>query len=167
MEASDKGKWHVKTRLEKYKGDFKDSHEVEAKGIEPYEVIEAEGNLLLNEGINALWTLTCGGSETVFNNANARIGVGDSNVAADPAQTGLQGTNTAFAGMDSGYPTFGTAQKAVFKSTFGGAVANFAWNEWTVDNGATANKNLNRKVQSFGTKTSGETWILTVELSIS
>jgi hypothetical protein len=43
-----------------------------------------------------------------------------------------------------------------------------SWNEWTVANGSSDTAvNLNRKVESLGTKTSGATWVLQVELSIS
>jgi len=126
------------------------------------------GNVFLNEGINLIWTAVCGGSFTPFNSANAYIGVGDGTEAADPTQTGLRGTNKYYKGMDTGYPTFGTGQKATFRSTFGGTEANFAWNEWTVANGpGDGYVNINRKVEALGTKTSGATWILTVELSIS
>ena len=40
-----------------------------------FEEVEINGNILLNEGINSIWTLVAGGSETAFNNANARIGL--------------------------------------------------------------------------------------------
>jgi len=135
-------------------------------GEKPYEILGFQGNMALNEGINALWTLVCGGSETPFNNANARIGVGDGTATEDPTQTGLQGVNKYFKGMDSGYPTFGTAQKATWRSTFGPDEANFEWNEITVVNGPddTA-KNLNRKVQAMGTKASGTVWIATLEIT--
>ncbi|MDW8086323.1 MAG: hypothetical protein RMI45_08840, partial [Ignisphaera sp.] len=39
------------------------------------------GNILLNEGINLLWTLACGGSGTPWSSANAYIGVGDGTTA--------------------------------------------------------------------------------------
>jgi hypothetical protein len=56
----------------------------------------------------------------------------------------------------------------IFRSTFGTAEANFTWAEWTVANGNSDTAvNLNRKVESLGTKTSGATWVLQVELSIS
>ena len=43
-----------------------------------------------------------------------------------------------------------------------------SWNEWTVANGDTDDAiNLNRKVESLGTKAEGTTWIFTVELSLS
>lgn len=125
-------------------------------------------NLLLNEGINALWTLVAGGSETPYNNANARLGVGDSTTAAAATQTGLQAaTNFLFKAMDASFPTAGTAQKITFRSTFGSSEANFAWQEFSADNGNTANKNLNRLVSAQGTKTSGQTWQLTLDITLS
>ncbi len=126
------------------------------------------GNLLLNEGINALWTLVAGGSETAFNNANARLGVGDSSTAEDASQTDLQAaTNKTYKAMDASYPAYGTSQKITFRSTFGASDANYAWNEFTVDNGGTALKNLNRKVSAQGTKTSGQAWQLTLDITLS
>ncbi len=126
------------------------------------------GNLLLNEGINALWTLVAGGSETAFNNANARLGVGDSSAAEAATQTDLQAAvNKLYKAMDATYPTYGTSQKITFRSTFAGADANWAWNEFTADNGGTALKNLNRKVSAQGTKTSGQSWQLTLEITLS
>ena len=134
----------------------------------PYEVKEFEGNIFLNEGINTIWTLVCGGSATPFNSTNAYTGVGDGTTAESATQTGLQGTNKTYKPMDSGYPTYGSNQQAIFRSTYGSEDANYAWNEFTVANGSSDTAmNLNRKVQSSGTKASGTTWILTVTLSIS
>lgn len=125
-------------------------------------------NVFLNEGINTIWNLvTAQGGETNYSNANARIGVGDSTVAASATQTGLQGTSTAFKAMDTGYPTAGSSQQAVFRGTFADADAVFAWNEETVDNGATPNKNLCRKVTALGTKPNNETWVLRGTLVLS
>jgi hypothetical protein len=68
--------------------------------------------------------------------------------------------------MDSGCPTFGTAQKATWRATFGPDEANFAWNEITVVNGPDDTAvNLNRKVQAMGTKASGTVWIATLEIT--
>jgi hypothetical protein len=136
--------------------------------IRPFAVSEFAGNLMLNEGINALWTLVAGGSETAYNNTNARCGVGDSSVAESATQTDLQAaTNKLYKAQNTGFPTFGSSQQIVFKCDFAGAEANFAWNEFTVDNGATAAKNLNRKVSAQGTKTSGQTWTLTLTITLS
>jgi len=172
MGLEEKGALKARLSIAKFKGDFKSEAEAKEKGVEPYEVDEETfemplEDVFLNEGINAIWTLVCGGTETAFNNANARVGVGNSNAAESPTHTGLQGTSTAFAAMESGYPTFGSGQKATFKGTFASGQGEFAWEEFTVDNGATPNKNLHRKVTSKGTKPSGETWILTIELSLS
>jgi len=128
-----------------------------------------EGNLTLNEGINELYTILCSAGGTKFDNTNARIGVGDSSTAADATQTGLQATtNKLYKAMDSGWPTFGSAQKATWRSTFASGDANFTWNEITVANGnSDAAKNLNRKVQSMGPKTSDYTWIASLEHSLA
>lgn len=154
---SDQGKWHAVVTVHKY----------DAKG-RLFEIRRQEGNLLLNEGINCIWNIICGnGSETVYSNANARLGVGDSATAAQATDTGLLGTST-WKAMDATYPTSGTSQKATFKATFGPADANYAWNEWSIDNGSTPNKNLNRKAPAaLGTKNSPETWILTVDVTLA
>ena len=131
-------------------------------------VVWFSGNVLLNEGINLLWTLACGGSGTPWNAANAYIGVGDGTTAENAAQTGLQGTSKAYKVMDSGYPTYGTDQKAQWQSTFAGTEANFSWREITVANGSSdAAVNLNRKVQDLGTKASGTTWIAQLTITLT
>jgi hypothetical protein len=135
-------------------------------GERPVETLSFTGNLMLNEGLNLLWTLVCGGTGTPYSNANARIGVGDGTATESADQTGLQGTNKYFKGMDSGYPVYGSAQKATWRATFGTDEANFAWNEITVVNGPDDTYvNLNRKVQAMGTKASGSVWIATLEIT--
>jgi len=129
-----------------------------------------KGNLLLNEGINELFTLICGTGAVKWDNGNAYLGVGDSNTSESASQTGLQAaTNKLYKAMDTSYPTYGTSQKGTWKSTFGSADANFGWNEFSVSNtsGGDSGKNLNRKVSAQGTKTSGQTWELTLEVSLS
>jgi hypothetical protein len=164
------GLYKVRVTLDKYAEDITPyrgrEHEFYAR-FRPYETRKFERNALLNEGINAIWTLVCGGAGTAYSNANARIGVGDSDDEFDATDTDLQAAvNKTYKAMDVGYPVYGTDQKASFKASFGTDDANFAWKEWTVDNGSGAGKNLNRKVEALGTKTSG-TWALTVELSLS
>lgn len=142
--------------------------EEDYRANKPYEISSFEGNLLLNEGINELWTILCSSGGTKFDNSNAYLGVGDSTTAESPTQTGLLGTNKFYKAMDAGYPTYGTNQKATWKATFGATEANFAWNEFTVANGnSDAAKNLNRKVSSQGTKQSGQVWELTLEITLS
>lgn len=101
-----------------------------------------------------------GEAVTPFNNANARLGVGDSTAAFSSGQSDLQGTNTLRKGMDATFPQRSGAQLA-FKATFGGPDANFAWNEWAVFNAASGGQMLNRKVESLGTKAAGATWVFT------
>lgn len=195
-----------------------------------------EGNALLNEGINAMTTLICGGSETAFNNANADLGVGtatptslagtctftqwsaavtgsgtsfttalavgdwirattstvwyrvktitnNTNLVLEKAfeeatesgvtgyrtnvsLTDLQGT-VVYKAMDVGYPTFGSGQNMIFQSVFGSADANQAWENFGVRNGATAAKNLNLRYSSQGTKTSGQTWTLNLQIDLA
>jgi hypothetical protein len=133
---------------------------------EPFEVAEVRGNLLLNEGIGALLGLLTGAAETAYDNAGARLGVGDSSTAEDASQTGLQGANTLYKAMDTGYPSV-SGQTVTFRSVFDGTEANWDWNEFGVDNGASAGKNLNRKVSAQGTKASGQTWTLKLDITFS
>lgn len=135
---------------------------------EPYEVNTFQGNLLLNEGINQLWTILCSSGGTKYDNSHAYLGVGSSDTAADAGDEGLLGPSKAFRPMDSGYPTYGTNQKAVFRSTFGTSDANFDWNEFTVVNASSdTGANLNRKVSSQGTKSSGQIWELELTITLS
>jgi hypothetical protein len=154
--AGDKGRMKAHWRIEKYLGDFKQASEI-PKGLKPFEVKEFEYNLLLNEGINELWTLVCGTGATKFDNTNAYIGVGDSATAAVATDPDLNGSNKKYNAMDTSYPTYGSSQKATWKATFASADANFAWNEITVANGSSGSaKNLNHKIQAMGTKASGK-----------
>ncbi|MHB8104664.1 MAG: hypothetical protein ACYDG5_03900 [Dehalococcoidales bacterium] len=168
MERQDTAKWLCRFQLSKYQQDIEiyRGHEEEFPQLyQPYEVINGEGNCLLNSGIDEIWDLICGDSANHFNNAGAQIGVGDSNTAASATQTDLQAaTNKTYKGMDSGYP-MSTTQKATFKASFGASDANYAWNEWVVKQ-STSSKCLNRKVESLGTKTGG-TWTLQVDITLS
>jgi len=165
--------WHMKARLLKYHEDitpwaalgleklFHETHE-------PFDVVEMEGNLLLNAGIDEMWDLITGvvsGADHIFDNTAATIGVGDSATAAAAAQTDLQAaSNKTYKAMEGGYPT-STTQKVTFKSSFGSSDANYVWNEWVVKQ-ATSTICLNRKVESLGTKSSG-TWTLEVDITLS
>jgi len=114
--------------------------------------------------MDEIWNLACGyGSAVAYDNTNARIGVGDDDTAEDETHTGLQaGVNNNYQGMKAGYPkTPGAdamAQKAVFRSVFADGEAEFAWEEFVVDNGAARAKDMLRIVASKGTKGSGEEW---------
>ena len=125
-------------------------------------------NILLNGGINELWTILCSAGGDKFDNTNSYLGVGDDATAAAATQTGLLGT-AVYEGMDVSFPTFGTLQKATWQATFNGATANQDWNEFTLLNGsdpltATA---FNRLVSDQGTKISGQIWQLQLEITLS
>mgnify|MGYP001591079764 CR=1 FL=1 len=131
-----------------------------------YQVSTIQGNLLLNVGIAALFDLAITTGETKFDNANARIGVGDSAAAEAAAQTGLQAAvNTTYKAMAATYPSR-AAQTVTWQSVFASGDANYAWNEFTIDNG-TAAKSLNRKVSSQGTKVVGQVWTVNLQITLS
>lgn len=104
------------------------------------------------------------GQGTPFNNANARIGVGNGSNAFAVGQTDLQGASKFRKAMDSGYPTI-TPPVITFKSTFAQSEANFPWNEWGIFNADTGGVMLNRVVESNGTKQSNQTWVLEVAIT--
>lgn len=169
MENKDIAQWKCRYRLEKRDGDINACESLEERLVflentRPYEVIEGEGNCLLNTGIDEMWDLIVGDSANHFNNTSAQIGVGDSNTAASPTQTDLLGSNKTYKGMEATYPT-STSQKATFKASFGESDANYTWNEWVVKQSTSA-KCLNRKVDALGTK-SGGTWTLEVSITLS
>jgi len=134
-----------------------------------YEESIIKGNILLNEGINTIWTLVAGGSATPFNSSNSYLGVGDSTTSESPTQTGLQATtNKLYKAVDSGYPIYGANEEIIFITTFNESEANFPWNEFTVANGNSDSAvNLNRKVSSQGTKISGQIWELALKIKLS
>jgi hypothetical protein len=157
---NERAKWQPRWKIEKFLNDE------DVLNNKPYEIDEWDGNVLLNEGITAMLTLIIGGAETAYSNANAELGVGNSSTAANSTQTDLQGASNEWNAMDASYPQV-SGQIVTFRSTFGSTEANFAWEEFSVRNGSVANKNLNRKVTSKGTKASGETWILTLTIELS
>jgi hypothetical protein len=151
-------------------------------GMDPDEITVVEGNLLVNEGIQLLIDLLIGSSSNTYNNANSFCGVGDTATAEAATQTELLATQNAanrfYKGMVASYPQrpgSNGAQSADWRSDFTSGEANFVWNEWTIARGATTASgsgflvgtvNLNRKVQSLGTKTTG-TWTLTGTVTVS
>lgn len=111
--------------------------------------------------------LSAGVGGTAFNNANSYIGVGDSTTAFAAAQTDLQAATNKFRkAMDATYPQV-AANVLTYRSTFGTSEANFAWQEWGVFNASAAGTMMNRKVESLGTKTSSQTWQLTVTITLA
>ena len=145
-----------------------------AKGLPPDDTITTEDNLLLNGGIQNLLDLLCGlGSVTVYG-TGSYIGVGTSTSAAAAGQAGLQAGTSArdYQAMESGFPDR-TDQTMTWKSVWGSAEGNFAWEEWSIRSassgtgGEDTGTALNRKVASLGTKASGSEWTLTVTITVS
>ena len=130
---------------------------------------EWDGNVGLNEGLAELIDLGFGlGSPTAFDTTNGYLGVGDSSTGENASQTGLQApTNKLYKIFDDTYPSR-TGQTVEARATFGTDEANFAWEEYTIANGSSDSAvNLNRKTASKGTKASGETWTLSVSVTLS
>lgn len=137
---------HSKWRIEKF---------WEGNQKEPFEVVEWEGNLGLDAGLDEAWDLICStGTPQAYNNVEAHLFVGTSTTAASSTQTGILAGGVA-KGMLSTYPTT-ASQDAVFKSSFASAEANIAWQEFVLDNSSAESKALVRKVSNQGTKTAGQ-----------
>lgn len=155
--------WHAHVRVEKYNeedGEFTPGESI------PYEVIERDGNILVNSGIGLLEDLLIGAGGTAFTNAVSAIGVGDSNTAAAAGQTDLQAaTNKTRKPMDATFPSR-SSQTITFKATFGTSDANYAWLEWGIFNNTSGGTMLNRKQENLGTKATG-TWVITATITIS
>ena len=122
-------------------------------------------NILLNGGINELWTILCSAGGTKYDNDNAWLFVGTDATPAEATQDELLGSPVGKA-VDDGFPTFGTDEKATWQSTFNGAEANQDWNEFALTNGETGIY-FNRLVSDQGTKISGQIWQLQLEITLS
>jgi hypothetical protein len=165
--------WHAHWRVDKRHGDAAELDLTPAEfraRVEPYEVVEFEGNAVPDIGGAAIWDLVTGeATYTAFDAANAKLGVGDSATAFDHADIDLKAAaNFLRKGMNGGYPTY-TDMVVTFQADFTGAEANYAWNEVGTFNDITpgAGQMLNRKVQVLGTKGAGSTWTLTLTITLS
>ena len=145
-----------------------------AKGLPPDDKITTEDNLLLNGGIQNLLDLLCDIGSVTDYGTGSYIGVGTSTTAATASQTGLQAGTSArdYQAMESTFPSR-ASQTMTWKSVWGSAEGNFAWEEWSIRSassgtgGESTGTALNRKVASLGTKASGSEWTLTVTITVS
>lgn len=162
MENLDCVKMEKRWTITKYKSRF------DFERGKPYAVSKFKGNVMLNEGLTVLQSLLVGSVGTPYSNANAYLGVGDSAVAEDATQTGLQAaTNKTYKPMETGYPTT-TGQTTTWRAVFGSTDANYDWNEFTIVNAADdTGDNLNRKTSTQGTKASGQVWTLDLSITFS
>jgi hypothetical protein len=131
----------------------------------PFEVIEGE-NLLLTVGATLLMDRLCGVTSTALDATNARICIGDSATAASAAQTDLQAATNKYRQVVDAAPSRSGATTQ-WVATIGTANGNFAWNEVGVSNAASGANLVNRIVQSFGTKTSAQTLVLTISATLA
>lgn len=162
--------WHVAWICEKWHKS--EDHE---KGLRPDETVVVQENLLVTGGIHIMLLRLIGDTNlTAFGSGTARIKVGNGTAAAASGDTDLAGGSTAEAAMDSGYPINPIPSPhttVTWRATFGSSEANFAWEEVAVKNNSGAVSGsvriLNRKVQSFGTKVSGATWTMTLQITIT
>jgi hypothetical protein len=164
MSVREKGKAIMQWTVEKFIA--KDAKEIEEKGIKPYEIVKGKPhNLVLHEGWIAVFYMIAGigSAKTAWNNANARLGVGDSATAPVDTQTGLQAaTNKFWKVMNATYPQQSGDHNLVFQSDFVSGEAEFEWLEETIVNAANdTGDNLCRQNTSLGTKPAGQTWRLT------
>lgn len=162
--AAETFRWDISVTVSRWA----DSAAFEA-GADPDSMDTYAGNQLLNNGIARLGSLLVGAGGTAFNAANSRIGVGNGTASVSAAQTDLQGASKYFKLVDSVSWSGSTGSWA---ATFGASDANFSWEEWGIDNGSTSGATvagplLNRKAVSMGTKSSGSTWTMTVNVTIS
>lgn len=146
-------------------------------GVAPFEVYELPGcNIILDAGWQLLMNGIAGSAVTKYSTTAGRIGGGISSTATAYTQTDLQAATGAANRqweMLSANPTVGSTHTAglVFAATFPTTDGNFAWAEFGVDQGTTAGTAasvatmLNRGLASPGTKTSAQTWNVTVTIT--
>ena len=153
----ERGVWHADWRIEKY-------HDGVVEGT-PDEVLEVEGNLLVNVGIVVMLNLLARNTGTAYtNSANAYLDAGSNATVADAGDTTLgttlqrkQATATV------------SAQTVTFQATFAAGEGTGTWEEVGVFNAAGVNAGdmLNHLVSSLGTKAAGSAWVLTLTITIS
>lgn len=149
-----------------------------ALGVSPFETVDGgqPGNVLTNVGIQRLQAQLIANTQ-LWTQARTALAVGTSTTAAAATDTDLLGGSKYYRVLDS-IPTSGS-QVMTFVATYGTSVANFAWEEWGVvvpgaaadyTSGTSKQANtvlLNRKVVNLGTKTSAQSWTLTVTITIA
>ena len=167
--------WHPVWRIDRWASEWDKRTGVLYTREESFEFFGApqftliDGNCLLNAGITVMLNLVGGIAATAFSNANACLGVGDSSTAAAATQTGLQAsTNKTYKAMNATYPSVSN-QTITFKSDFGSSYANYAWAEMVCGNnqGSPPGTCMNRVVSAQGTKTAGQTWTLSLAITLS
>ena len=156
-EQPERGVWRADWRVEKYHDGVVDGN--------PDEVLEVEGNLLVNVGIVVMLNLLARNTGTVYSTAaNAYLDVGTSNAAAGAGDTTLTATS-----LRKQATAVVSAQTVTFQATFVAGEASVTWEEVGVFNAAGVNAGdmLNHLVSTLGTKAAGSAWVLTLTITIS
>ncbi|MCA1666654.1 MAG: hypothetical protein LC793_04490 [Thermomicrobia bacterium] len=162
----ERGRWVAHAEITKFWGDDRE------KEPNPYEVADGGYNTLTTAGANYILGAIIAAPGTLFNNANAAIGVGDSSAAFALGQTNLQGavvtTDRIRKGMNATYPSVAT-NVLTAQSTFATGEANFVWNEWACFTSVTdaSGTMINRAVVNLGTKTSASAWTITITITLT
>jgi hypothetical protein len=157
-------------------------------GVDPFSLTEAEYNLEVYTGINAMLRLLIGASVsaggTNYANGAARLCIGDGGGTVPSAavtDTTLAATSNRYnQACDSTYPQVpsggNNSASAILtaQSTFPTGQGNFVWNEWAMDKGGAsgsaaiaAGDMFNHKGVNLGTKTSAAAWALQVTFTQS
>jgi hypothetical protein len=150
----------------------------EAVRVRPFDVFSEEDCNLITDGGWGLIMNGMVGTQSKYTTAAGRIGGGITNTAAAYTNTDLAATTGAANRqweMLSSNPTVpGSTQHTtgvVFAATFPTTDGNFAWAEFGIDQGTSAGTGasvatfLNRGVSSPGTKTSAQTWNVSVTIT--
>ena len=152
----ERGIWHADWKVEKY-------HDGVVDGT-PDEVLEVEGNLLVNAGIVVMLNLLARNTGTAFTTgANAHVAAGSNAAAAAAGDTDL-GT---ILGVREVATAVVSAQTVTFQATFAAGQATGVWEEVGVFNALAGVTMLNHLVSSLGTKAAGSAWVLTLTITIS
>lgn len=154
--APEKGIWHADWRIEKY-----------ADGVvegTPDEVLEVEGNLLVNAGIVVMLNLLARNTGTAFTTgANAHLAAGSNSTPAAAGDTDL-GT---ILGVREVATAVVATQVVTFQATFAAGQATGVWEEVGAFNALAGVTMLNHLVSALGTKASGSAWVLTLTITMS
>jgi hypothetical protein len=120
--------------------------------------------VLLTSAAVPLAKAMIGETYTPLDNANARVGIGDSTTAANKGQTDLQAAaNKIYLPMDATFPTRDGAEMT-FQVTVTEAFGNYVWNEFLLSDGlpGTAWARFVQQLNGGVAKASGQIWILQV-----
>jgi hypothetical protein len=104
-----------------------------------------------------------GTAASAIDTTTGYLGVGNSSTAFSAAHTDLQGASKTRKLLTTS--SVNTADMT-FITTFASGDANHAWEEFGVFNHPSAGTMLCRKVAAHGTKASGDSWTLTVVVTV-